>query len=82
MNDTPADDPAARYLGTAEVAERLNTSTSRVGAFVRGGEFPNAIDVSGRHGTGRPRYRVPLADVRAFESRRAVAAKAPAGAAA
>lgn len=67
---------AAAYLSPGEVADRLGLAKAApVLAWIHAGELP-AVNVG--TGTGRPTYRVALADLDAFlERRRAVPAARP-----
>lgn len=58
-------------LSPPEVATRFGVNSDKVLAWIRSGEL-RAIDVSSQPGIGRPRYRVDLCDLAAFESGRQV----------
>lgn len=56
-------------LTPPEIAERYGVSPDKVLAWIRSGEL-RAINLATTPG-GRPRYRIDLADLLAFEQRRA-----------
>jgi len=56
-------------LTPPQVARRLGVAADKVRAWIRSGELP-AMDVSLRHGLGRPRWRVTESDLDAFIRRR------------
>jgi excisionase family DNA binding protein len=65
----PLVDPAQRTKVTPpQVAERLGVSADKVLLWIRSGEL-RAVNVATRL-DGRPRWRVDLADLMAFEERR------------
>jgi len=70
MNSTAMID-APRKLTPPQVAKTYGVSPERIIAWIRAGELV-AIDVSGRPGVGRPRFRIDPADLVAFDARRAV----------
>ena len=59
----------SRNLPVREVAERLSLTVQKVRWMIQDGEFPNAFKL----GEGNSMYRIPLADVEAFEARMRVA---------
>ncbi|MFM7135646.1 MAG: helix-turn-helix domain-containing protein [Planctomycetota bacterium] len=63
-----AADAAVTYLSPKQVAAMWGTSHDKVLAFIRTGEL-QAFNVASRP-TGRPRFRITLAAVKAFEERR------------
>lgn len=67
--------PARTKLTPPEVARRYGISPEKVHAWIRSGEL-RAIDVANQ-GSRRPRYRIDLADLEAFEERRVVVTSAP-----
>ena len=54
-----------------KLAERWGVKSEKVIAFIRSGEL-RAFDVSVRAGVGKPRFRIPLDAVIAFENGRSV----------
>jgi excisionase family DNA binding protein len=64
-------------LTPPQVAARLGVSPDKILNWVRSGEL-RAINVAARR-SGRPRYRIDLADLLAFEQARAAGAPAPSG---
>lgn len=64
-----SDFPDQTVYTPPEIAARLRIKPERVLAMIRAGEL-RAIDVSSKPGVGRPRYRVYLADLLAWERRR------------
>jgi len=58
-------------LTPPEVARRWGVSPDKVIGWIRSGEL-RAIDVSAHPGIGRPRYRIDVLDLAAFESQRQV----------
>jgi len=54
-----------------EVARRLRVKADKIIRWIRSGEL-RAIDVSTHAGIGRPRFRIELADLLAFEAKREV----------
>lgn len=64
-----ATDPATTYLNPRQVALMWRTSHDKVLHFIKTGEL-EAFNVASRT-AGRPRYRITLAAVKAFEDRRA-----------
>lgn len=58
-----------RYLTPPQVARRLGVNAGKVGQFIKTGSLA-AIDVSLNPGTGRPRWRIKLEDLAAFEQAR------------
>ncbi len=56
------------HLKPSEVAAQRGIDVGNVLAWIRAGELP-AIDVSKRRG-GRPRWRIDVADLAAFEASR------------
>jgi hypothetical protein len=63
-----AADAAVTYLSPKQVAVMWGTSHDKVLAFIRTGEL-QAFNVASRP-TGRPRFRITLAAVKAFEELR------------
>ena len=63
-----AADAAVTYLSPKQVAVMWGTSHDKVLAFIRTGEL-QAFNVASLP-TGRPRFRITLAAVKAFEERR------------
>jgi hypothetical protein len=61
-------DPTPPDLSVSEVAKRLDVSMRTVTHWISRGYFPNAYPVNPR--SLRPVYRIPLADVKKFESER------------
>lgn len=62
--------PTPSKLTPPELAKRWGVSPTTVIGWIRSGEL-RAIDVA-RRGARRPRYRIDVADVLAFESGRTV----------
>ena len=58
-------------LTPPEIARRWGVSPETVIGWVRSGQL-RAVDVSSRPGIGRPRFRIDIADLSAFENRRQV----------
>lgn len=63
-------------LTLQEVADRQGVSKRTVSAWIRQGEL-RAIDLSSRRGMAKPRLYVDLADLEAFDLRRAVQPEQP-----
>ena len=67
----PTTEPSTIFSPPA-LARRWNVRVQKVLVWIRRGEIPGAMDLSERTGIGRPRYKVPLDGVLAFEERRRV----------
>jgi hypothetical protein len=65
----PAADANTTYLSPRQVATMWRTSHDKILAFIKTGELQAFNVASGT--SGRPRYRITLASVKDFESRRA-----------
>lgn len=67
-------EPSNLYLTCADLAKRWSVTEDHIRCLIRRGEL-RAIDVALRCGHWhKPRYRVPMVDVEAFERRRTVEA--------
>lgn len=62
----------ARMLTPPEVGKRLGVNAEKVLGWIRSGEL-RAVDVSIRHGSGRPRWRISEADLEDFLRARSAA---------
>jgi len=59
-----------RFLTPPQIAERFGVSADKVLAWIHSGEL-RAVNVAEQLGGQRPRWRVSIADLLAFEERRA-----------
>jgi excisionase family DNA binding protein len=64
-----------RHLTVSEVAERERVKPDTVRGWIRSGELP-AIDLA-RRGAKRPRFRIRLEDLQAFERGRCAGSPTP-----
>lgn len=60
----------------SELAARWGKKPDTIIALIKSGQLA-AIDVSLRHGLGRPRYLIDEADIHAFEQKRRIIPVAP-----
>jgi len=60
------------YLSTPEAAQRFDVTTKTITRWIQAGEFPNAYRLSSAK---KSPYRIPLADIEAYEDRRVVIPK-------
>ena len=66
-------------LTVAEAADRLRVDSDKIRLWIRRGEFPGTYNAAARTGPGtKPRWRIPLAAIEAFEARRAANPPTPA----
>jgi excisionase family DNA binding protein len=66
-------------LTVAEAAKRLRVDSDKIRLWIRRGEFPGSYNAAARTGPGtKPRWRIPLAAIEAFETRRAAVPTTPA----
>jgi hypothetical protein len=72
---SPANPATRTKLTPPQVGERLGVSAEKVIGWIRAGEL-RGMNVAARLG-GRPRWRIDLADLLAFEQRRSAVPTAP-----
>ena len=62
--------PDKPYLTVTETAQRIDVDTKTIRRWIQIGEFPNAYRLSS---VKQSPYRIPLADIEAYEAERGIA---------